>query len=629
MSYGFWGRILRVDLSAGTIVAETPPEQFYRAYYGGRGVIAYYLLKEVGPDADPLGPENRFIVAPGVMTGAPFAGAGRNSYGAVSPITGGYGEGEAGGFFGAELKRAGVDAIIFQGISPKPVYLYVRDGDAELRDAAHLWGKTTGEVEDLLREELGDDRIRVAQCGPAGEKLVKMSAVANDLTHYAGRAGLGAVMGSKRLRAVVARGTKRLPVADPDGLRGLARWMVEHWPERHQGMHDHGTAGVLMGLHVSGGLPTRNFQQGHFEGAEKISGPTMTSTILADRESCFACPIRCKRVVKTGSPHNVNPRYGGPEYETLGSLGSSCGVDDLEAIAKGNELCNAYALDTIGTGVTIAFAMECYERGILTKEDTDGLDLRFGNAQAMLEMIEKIARRRGFGDVLAEGSYRAAKKIGREAERYAIHVKGQEVPMHEPRLKHALGVGYGLSPTGADHCHNIHDTQYEKRVGQAAGWGVLEPLPKDYLGPEKVRLLRYNTLLKGAFNCMVVCQFVGWQLHQLTDLVQAVTGWNHSHYELMKVGERALNMTRIFNLRRGFTAADDKLTERFFEPFKDGPLAGVAVDREEWEKAKITYYRMMGWTDEGVPTQEKLYEVGIGWAVDYLPDGARRDPAGS
>jgi len=629
VSYGFWGKILRVDLSRGTIASESPPEEFYRTYYGGRGLIAYYLLTEVGPDVDAFSPDNKLIVAPGVLTGAPFAGAGRNSYGGISPLTGGYGEGEGGGFFGAELKRAGVDAIVFEGISPVPVYLYVRDGEAELRDASHLWGKTTGEVEDLLQEELGDKRIRVGQCGIAGENLVRISAVCNDLSHYAGRAGLGAVMGSKKLKAVVARGTMQVPVADQDELRGLARWMVEHWPEGHQGMHDNGTANGLMSLHTSGGLPTRNFQQGHFEGAEKISGQTMTSTILIDRDSCFACPIRCKRVVKTGPPHNVNPRYGGPEYETLGSLGSCCGIDDLEAIAKGNELCNAYGLDTIGTGVSIAFAMECFERGILTTEDTDGIDLRFGNAAAMVQMIEKIARRDGFGDLLAEGSYRAANKIGKGAERYAIHVKGQEVPMHEPRLKHALGVGYGLSPTGADHCHNIHDTAYEKGVGSAAGWGVLEPLPKDYLGPEKVRLLRYNTLIKGAFNCMVICQFVGWELRQLTGLVHAVTGWNHSHYELMKVGERVLNLTRILNLRRGFRAGDDRLTERFYEPFKDGPLAGVGVDREAWAKAKTTYYRMMGWTDEGVPTPEKLHELGIGWAVDYLPGDVLKETAGS
>jgi aldehyde:ferredoxin oxidoreductase len=323
----------------------------------------------------------------------------------------------------------------------------------------------------------------------------------------------------------------------------------------------------------------------------------------------------------------VDPRYGGPEYETLGSLGSLCGVDDLEAIAKGNELCNAYGLDTIGTGVTVAFAMECYERGLLTRRDADGIDLRFGNAEAMVQMVEKIARRQGLGDVLAEGSYRAAQKIGRGAEEYAIHVKGQEVPMHEPRLKHALGVGYGLSPTGADHCHNIHDTAYEKRVGSAAGWGVLEPLPNSYLGPEKVRLLKYNTLHKGALNCMVICQFLPWELRQLSGLVHAVTGWNHTHYELMKLGERTLNLTRIFNLRRGFKGDDDKLTPRFFEKFKDGPLTGVGVDQEAWDKAKITYYRMMGWTDEGVPTPEKLYELGIGWAADYLPEGARKEVA--
>ena len=625
MANGYWGKILRVNLTDGKITAETPSDEWYRTYWGGRGMIAYYLLHETAPDVDPLGPDNKFIVAPGVLTGVPFGGAGRNSFGAVSPLTGAYGEGEGGGFFGAELKRAGVDGIVFEGVSPKPVYLYVKDGEAELRDAASIWGKTTGEVEDILQEELGDKRIRVAQCGVAGENKVLLSAVCNDLTHYAGRAGLGAVMGSKRLKAVVARGTMQVPVADPDKVRELARWMVEHWAEKSQGLHDHGTANGLMSLHTSGGLPTRNFLQGHFDGAEKISGPTMTEQILVDRDTCFACPIRCKRVVKTGPPHNVDPRYGGPEYETLGSFGSTCYVDDLESIAKANELCNAYGLDTIGTGVAIAFAMECFEHGLITTADTDGIELKFGNADAMVKMVEKIARREGFGNVLADGSKRAAAKIGKGAEQYAIQVKGQEVPMHEPRLKHALGVGYGISPTGADHCHNLHDTGYEKNVTSVNGWGVLQPMPANYLGPEKVRLLKYQTALRSANNCMVICQFLPWDLQQLDALVAAVTGWNSTQFEMLQVGERAVTMARLFNLRRGFTAKDDKLTERFFQPFKSGPLAGVAVDREAWEKARITYYRMMGWDDEGIPTVERLYELGIGWAVEYLPAFVRRE----
>lgn len=625
MAYGYWGKILRVNLTNGTIASETQSDEWYRTYWGGRGMIGYYLLRETAPDTDPLGPDNRFIVAPGPLTGVPFGGAGRNSFGAISPLTGGYGDGEGGGFFGAELKRAGVDGIVFEGVSPKPVYLYVHDGEAELRDAAALWGKTTGEVEDLLMEELGDKRIRVAQCGIAGENRVLLSAVCNDLTHYAGRTGLGAVMGSKRLKAVVARGTMQVPVADQDKVRELARWMVEHWTEKSQGLHDHGTANGLMALHTSGGLPTRNFQQGYFEGADKISGPTMTEKILVERDTCFACPIRCKRVVKTGPPYNVDPRYGGPEYETLGSFGSTCYIDNLEAIAKANELCNAYGLDTIGVGVAIAFAMECFENGLITAADTDGIELKFGNAAAMLAMVEKIARRDGFGNVLADGSKKAAAKIGKGAEKYAIQVKGQEVPMHEPRLKMGLGVGYGVSPTGADHCHNMHDTGYEKDVTSVKGWGILQTMPAIYLGPEKVRLLKYQIALRAAQNAAVICQFVPWDVQQFDALVGAVTGWNTTHFEQLQVGERVMTLARLFNLRRGLTAKDDKLTDRFFKPFKDGPLAGVGVNHEAYNRAVLTYYRMMGWTDDGVPTVERLYELGIGWAKDYLPAGERRE----
>jgi len=622
MPYGYTGKILRVNLSVGAIATETPDEKFYRTYFGGRGLIAYYLVKEVGRDVDPLGPDNKLVFAAGPVTGALVAGSGRNSVGAKSPLTGAYGDGEGGGFFGAELKRAGWDAIIVEGQSPSPVYIWIHDDRVEIRDARHIWGKTTGDAQDIIRQELGDNTIRTAQCGMAGENLVRFTAVCNDLKHFAGRSGMGAVMGSKKLRAVAVKASKGVEVADPEVLKEHNKWLAENLMEVAGNFYDVGTSGGVMNLQASGGLPTRNFNEGQFEGAEKITGQVMRDTILIGRENCFVCPIRCKRVVKVEEPYKVDPKYGGPEYETIGALGSSCGIDDLKAIAKGNELCAAYSLDTISTGVTIAFAMECFENGIITKEDTGGIELRFGNADAMVQMVEKIARREGIGDTLAEGTKRAAEKFGRGAEKFAMHVKGQEVPMHEPRLKAALGIGYAVSPTGADHCHNYHDTVYTKEgksLDDMKTLGILSPLPAEDLSGEKVRNMTYGTVWKYFANCAVYCQFVPWGFDRMLSIVRATTGWNVSLFELMNVSRRAATLTRVFNIRQGFTDKDDYLTERFFKPFVSGPIAGRQIDREEFEKAKKLHYGMMGWNEHGVPTQATLEELGIGWAYEYVP----------
>ncbi len=408
MPNGFHNKILRVDLTTGDISVEEPGEKFFRTYYGGWNMIAHYLLKETEPGVDPLGPDNLLIFAPGLLTGVPLGGGGRNAVGAKSPLTGGFGAGEVGGVWGAELRRAGWDGIVVKGQAEKPVYLWIEDDKVELRDASHLWGQDTVFVDEALKEELGDKRVCVAQVGIGGENLVRYAAVMNDINRAAGRTGLGAVMGSKRLKAVVVRGHGRVPMAEPKRVNEHARWLSENFMITSGGMHDHGTDGGLIHLDAMGGLPTRNFQEGAFEHAEAITGETMTNTILVDRDNCYACPIYCKRVVEINNRYQVDPKYGGPEYETVGALGSVCGIGDMEAISYGNQLCNAYGLDTISAGMTIAWAMECFERGLIGPEDTGGLDVRFGNAEVMIELLEQIAHRRGFGELLAEGSRAAA-----------------------------------------------------------------------------------------------------------------------------------------------------------------------------------------------------------------------------
>lgn len=627
MNYGYTSKILRVDLSRRHVEVERRDDAFYRRYLGGRAVVAHYLLNEMAEGADPLGPENLLVFAPGVLTGAAVSGQGRNGVGAKSPLTGGLGSSEAGGYWGYELKRAGFDAVVVRGQASSPVYLWIKDGQAEIREAEHLWGLTTGECEDALRDELGDERVRTALIGPAGENLVRYAAVVNDRHHFAGRTGLGAVMGSKRLKGIAARATpgqSQMKLAHPAGVSEVARWMGSNL-NLVAGLYDSGTAGGVKYLSAGGGLPTWNFQAGHFAGDDKINGQVMRDTILIKRGTCAACAVRCKRVVEVGEPYHVDPRYGGPEYESLAALGSCTGIDDLLVLAKANEMCAAYGLDTISTGVSIAFAMECFENGLLTETDTGGLALRWGDGPLLLRLIEQIARCEGFGASLAEGVARTAAQIGQGAEAFALHVKGQELPMHEPRIKHALGVGYALSPTGADHMHNFHDTMYRGEGpflnGLRAFDPDLQPMEATVLNEDKMRLYFYHVNYRHFLDCAVMCMFLPYMPQQLVTLVNAVTGWDVDLQETQAIGQRAITMSRVFNLREGLTADDDTLPRRFFAPFLKGETRNAEpLDEAAFEEAKRTYYRMMGWHQEnGVPTLEALEQLDIAWAAKHLP----------
>lgn len=624
MPQGYVGRILRVNLSSRMLTIEEPPEHFYRRYFGGEGFVACFLLKEVPRRVEPLSPANKLIFAAGPLTGVPVGGCGRHSVGGKSPLTGAFGEAESGGYWGAELKMAGFDAIIVEGRAQRPVYLLIRDGEAEIRDARHVWGLKTLDSQNAIREELGDPGIKVAQIGPAGENLVRFACVVNDLDAFAGRTGMGAVMGSKNLKAIACRGHQRPGLADPGAVSTIARWVKDNAPRSNKTMRELGTASLVTPLNRQGGLPTCNFQKGSFEGADRISGEAMRDSIFVRRRSCFACPVQCKREVAVHEPYSVDPAYGGPEYETIAALGSNCGIDNLKAVAKASELTAAYGLDSISCGGAVAYAMECFEKGLLTAQDTRGLDLRFGNGEAMLGMIERIALRQGLGDLLAEGVARASKKMGPRSAEFALHVKGQELPMHEPRWKQGMGVGYSLSPTGADHCHNMHDSAYARPgplLEQLKALGILEPLPVSDLSPAKMRMLIYHSLWMHFLNCAVCCYFVmvyglvGFE--RMAQLVNAVTGWDTSVFDLMKVGERAVTLARAFNRREGFTSRDDDMPERFFVPHVSGPIQGIAPEQAAFDEAKEIYYEMMGWP-HGSPSPGKLAELGIEWVTPLL-----------
>jgi len=639
MRYEYNGKILRIDLSSATITVEEPPEEFYRKYMGGSALNLYYLLKEIPPGVDPFGPDNILALSVGVTTGAPISGLSRATANAKSPLTGAIGDSQSGGFWPAELKFAGFDAIIIRGKASSPVYLWIHNGKAELRDASHLWGKITGDVEGAIRQELGDEKIEVMQIGPAGEKMVRFACLINMCNRANGRTGMGAVMGSKNLKAVAVRGDQKPAVVDKEALTKLARWGAKALPTSNaSGLSKYGTANVVSVQQEAGGLPTFNFTSGVFDGWKAIDGPTMYETILKGREdgkqdrkgrdTCFGCIIRCKRVAEIQEgPYKVDPLYGGPEYETVATLGSYCGVDNLAATAKANEICSKYGLDTISCGATIAWAMEAFEARVLNLEDTGGLELRFGNAEAMVKLTEMIGNRQGFGDVLAEGSARAAEQLGRGAE-FLITSKGQEAPAHMPHVKRSLALIYAVNPFGADHMSSDHDPSYEVAFetfkDRLATIGLTKPQEPQSLGSEKVNFARKTQHLHSLLDSLSLCQFAwgpSWQLYgpeEIVKMVQAVTGWDVTIEELLTVGERRLNMLRAFNAREGINRNQDKLPEKFFkEGLKGGPSDGWVVKKDEFEAALDEYYRQSGWDVEtGTPTGETLEQLGLGWVSD-------------
>jgi aldehyde:ferredoxin oxidoreductase len=627
---GYNGKVLRVNLSSGTTSEEQVPEIIYRRYLGGGALSLYYLLRELRPGVDPLGPENVLIFAASAATGTPALGFSRFTVAAKSPLTNAFGEAEAGGWWGPELKFAGFDAIIIKGKADKPVYLWIQNGKAELREASHVWGQFAKETQEMIRKELGDEKVRIALIGPGGEKLVRFACVLNELKHANGRCGLGAVMGSKNLKAIAVRGKNRMDLFDSEKVQETVKAILKKKPgTMAESIGDIGTARSVMLLNTGGILPTRNFMKGTFEKAEDISGETMKDTILVGRGSCYACSVRCKREVEVTEPFRVDPKYGGPEYETIGAFGSLCNIGDLKAIALANQLCGAYTIDTISAGTTIAFAMECFEKGIITTQDTGGIKLEFGNAEAMVKTVEMIGKREGFGDLLAEGVKIAAEKIGKGAEKYAMHVKGQPLPIHEPRGKTGLGLAYALSPTGADHIEAPHDPVFESEGGLkfVRSLGIIETIPALDLGPRKVRMFIYLQQLYNVFNSIGICNFTAYPWgpvsnNDLVDYVNAVTGWDTSLWELMKAGERHSNMSRIFNIREGFTAKDDTLPDRFFQPLEGGPLDGKKLDVQEFQQALKTYYQMMGWDENGIPQKGKLEELELEWTNPLI---ARKD----
>ncbi|MGD9145325.1 MAG: aldehyde ferredoxin oxidoreductase family protein [Anaerolineae bacterium] len=634
MPYGYCGKILKVDLTTGEIGVDTPPEDFYRRYGGGSCLAMTYMLREMPPGLDPLDPRSLLIFAASVVTGAPLSGLSRFNVTAKSPLMSTIGDSQGGGFWGAELKMAGFDAVVITGRAEEPVYLWIQDGTAHIRPAVHLWGLDTGPAQAQIREELGDGRIRVAQIGLGGENLVRYAAIVNELHHFNGRTGMGAVMGAKHLKAIAVRGHSKVEVHDPATLLALARSVPERIAESggSQILQTRGTAGFLEAMSAGGGLPTRNFRSGVFEGAGAIGGEAMYQAFHATTTTCYACAVRCKQVVAAEEPYEIDPQYGGPEYEGLAALGAYTGVSDLAAVCKANELCNRYTLDVITCGATIAWAVDCYERGVIGRKETGGLELRFGDGAVLVQLVELIARREGIGDLLAAGPLEAAKAWGPDAEDLLVHTKGHPYPAHMARAKGSLPVVYAVNAYGADHMCTEHDAFLLEDLPEALrermrALGILETAPVEATGPAKMRLAAISQRFMSLLDSLELCAFCfasAWffDTQDLVTTVRAVTGWRTNLWELMLIGERRINLMRAFNAREGLAAADDRLPPRMVEPLEGGPTDGWRVDLEAWQLDRALYYGMMGWDPErGLPTRAKLYELELDWVVEEL-DGA-------
>jgi aldehyde:ferredoxin oxidoreductase len=619
---GVHGKILHVDLTTGDCRVETPPDQLYTRLVGGRALVAYLLLRDLTPRTDPFSPENLLIFAPGILQGTNLPGAGRHGVGGKSPLTGAIGSSEAGGWWGHEFKRTGYDALVIRGRAPKPVYLWIKDQQVEIRSAEHVWGKETWPAQVALRNELGDERIRVAQIGPAGENRVLYAAVMHDINRAAGRNGMGAVMGSKNLKAVAVRGTTTVPVAARPRVTVVSKWLGENYKTlaAWATAPGRGTQDSLAWWGHNGALPTQNFTVPLWNERDNLSGERNYAMFLKERDTCQACPITCKQVFEHegDNPYEkLNPEYGGPEYEGMAALGAMCRVSDNLAVCKAAELCNANGLDVISTGCSIAFAMEAFERGIITTQDTGGLDYRWGDGALLVKSVEMLARREGFGAVLADGVARMAERFGPATEEFNLTIKKQELPMHEPRLKKALGVGYAVAPVGADHMMNMHDTDI---ASEGEGLNRVNSVLAQKIGPQKpsaldddkMRAFHVEVNWMHFQDCAINCHFYPYRYEHLAAALSGVTGHEFSVQAILDVGARAQTLSRLFNLREGFTADDDRLPKRVMQAFASGPLKGIAITPESFEWAKRRYYELMKWdAASGVPTTECLRELNL------------------
>jgi len=617
--YGLIGKILRVNLTEGKITEEEIPEELVRKYLGGRGLASRYLFNEVKPGVDPLGPENKLIFMSGLLTGTQYPSASRYSVVAKSPLTGLWGQASSGGYWGVDLKKSGFDGIIFEGISQTPVYLVIDNGKAELRDAQELWGKNVFETTEILKEKLGK-KFNIACIGQAGERLVKYASIMNDKHRAAGRCGFGAVMGSKNLKAIGVSGTEEIKIADEEGFKNLSEKLFNLLDESilRFGMGEFGTNMVLDMVNIVGGFPTRNWQTGVCPFVDEINGTALKDKLSPSPKGCFACPVKCGRMSEIRQGPYAGQKGEGPEYESVGTFGGMCYVDNLEAITYAHFLCNDYGLDTISCGSTIAFTMECFEKGILTKEDYDGFEINFGDAEKMVNLVHKIAKREGIGDLLAEGTKRMAEKLGQGSERFAMQVKGLELPAYDSRAAKITGLAFATANRGG--CHI--DAYVQGATFIQVPYTLIEDSQIEDVHKENPKEAKVVKDLQDVFadvDSLGICKFMCLALRaeDLSESIAQITGLQFSVEDLRKTGERIYNLERAFNIREGLTRAHDTLPKRLLEePLPEGIAEGQV------NNLKILldpYYEFRSWDKiTGKPTPEKLKELGLEDVIEQI-----------
>jgi len=615
---GYAGKVLKVDLSKEKVLVEDLDKELVSKYLGGAGFCARVLYDLIEPGLDAFSPDNPLMFATGPLTGTMFPQASRYVVAAKSPLTGIWGEAHAAGHWAAELKFAGFDYILITGRSEKPVYLWVCDGKAEIKDASSLWGKTTYDTEEEIREEYGDPHVKVACIGPAGENLVRYAGILNE-GRIAARSGMGAVMGSKKLKAIAVRGHGAIDIAEKEKYLDFIRNMYDKMLSNPftESRVKYGTTSLIELMNEIGRLPTYNLRQGVFEEYKKIGGERLRQTYFVKPKADFACLQRCGRIVRV--PKGPYACFGkGPEFECLAALGSRCGNSDLASIVYMHHLCNLYGMDTVSTGATISWAMECYDEGLITKEDTGGLDLSWGNHEVMVKLIEMIAFRKGFGDLLAEGSWRAAKRIGRGTEKYLMTIKKQEIAGQEPRGQKSMGLANATAARGADHLYGFpvldeigFEEDIKKRIGAQYLPEVADRLNPKYKGIMVKKCEDFSVLVE----CVGVCKYGTvvppvYYYDEIAEALTLTTGIEFTPEQLMIIGERVVNLNRAFNAREGITRKDDSLPDRLTKvPGPKGASKGQVV---ELDQMLDEYYTERGWDLEtGLPTEKKLVELGL------------------
>ncbi len=624
---GYNGKILHINLTEQKFEIERPNEDFYRKYVGGSCMGVYYVMQGTEQGVDPLSPDNVIAFTVGPLTGSNISGASRHSVTAKSPLTGGIATSEGGGYFAPEMKKAGFDAIVLTGKAETPSYLWICDGEYSLLDAAEIWGKTTGEAQAHIRNYHEDQKIRVAQIGCAGETLCRYANIVNELAHFNGRGGLGAVMGSKNLRAIAVRGTQKPDFFDPEGMKIFARKGINRIRESVglQSFKQNGTIGCVVENSALGGLPTRNWTSGTFENVDKLMPEAWNEEIIKPG-TCYACAQSCKRHVDKSKTDRIDAKYGGPEYETIGMCGSNLGISDKLAICKINEICAMYAMDTVSFGATMGFIMECFEKGIITAEDTEGFDCHFGNSESVIRLAEMTGTGTGFGKLIALGSERLSGIFGNNSSKLLITVKKKEFPAHMPQTKAVLGLSYALVSFGSDHVSVEMDPSLgtyplSNRL-KSFGFDRIEA--PDELNSEKAKLFwrtqRAYALVDTASVCIMIFGFGGaYSFDELVDAINFATGWETNLYEMLMVGERGLQMMRAFNIREGFDKDDDKLPLKLSTPLADGISEGKVVNEADFNETREQYYEMAGWVGEkGEPSKTRLMSLNLDWVGEYI-----------